>query len=232
MQTGSARGARKAPSGAALERCSSTNPTSPCLILLPEFARLSSRDRLVAGRPIAGWTLWRERGTHTPTIELACCRCGPARLRPSDAGEIPALEAAVSLTASIAFSINHDCLVDLLLAGPQLHEYTSWLRGPRLHKIHEVLAGVEPAEDYTLDAAAAALGSRFYDISEAIFILLNWDRTYTRLLEAAARAGCHTTVLLIDTPIEAPREPDEVDWADVVKTVSSGDILAGRIGRL
>ena len=156
----------------------------------------------------------------------------PARLRPPGADEIPALEAAVSLTASIAFSINGNCLVDLLLAGPQLHEYTSWLRGPRLHKIHEVLAGVQPAEDYALDAATAALGGRLYDISEVIFILLNWDRTYTRLLEAAARAGCHSTVLLIDAPAQAPGETDEVDWADVVKTVSSDDILTGRIERL
>ena len=156
----------------------------------------------------------------------------PARRRPSNGDDIPALEAAVSLTASIAFSINQNCLVDLLLAGPQLHEYASWLRGPRLHKIHEVLAGVQPAEGYALDDAIAALGGRFYDVAEAIFILLKWDRTYTQLLEVAARAGCHSTVILIDAPAAAPAEPDDVNWADVVKTVSSDDILTGRIGRL
>ena len=156
----------------------------------------------------------------------------PARLRPADGDEIPALEAAVSLAASIAFSINQNCLVDLLLAGPELHEYTSWLRSPRLHKIHEVLAGVEAAESYDLDVPAAALASRLYDVAEVIFILLDWDKTYTQLLESAARAGCHSTVFLIDAPAQGPGETDEVNWADVVTPVSSDDILTGRIERL
>lgn len=156
----------------------------------------------------------------------------PAGLRPAEAEDIPALEAAVSLTASIAYSINQNCLVDLLLAGSELHEYASWLRGARLHKIYEVLAGVQASEGYSLNAAASALADRFYEVSEAIFILLDWDETYSRLLESAARASCHNTVLLIDGPAEARGQTDEVRWADVVKTVSSDDILNGRIDRL
>ena len=156
----------------------------------------------------------------------------PARLRPTDDGEVPALEAAVSLAASIVYSINQSCLVDLLLAGPQLHEYTSWLRGARLHRMHEVLASVQDSYGAALDGAVSALADRLYGISEAIFILLDWDETYTRLLESAARAGCHTTVLLIDAPGGRSRGTGAVNWADAVETLSSDDILTGRIERL
>jgi uncharacterized protein (DUF58 family) len=156
----------------------------------------------------------------------------PARLRPANDGEVPALEAAVSLAASILYSVNQSCLVDLLLAGPQLHEYTSWLRGARLNSMHEVLAGVRDSRGAKLDRAVSGLADRLYGISEAIFILLDWDETYNRLLESAARAGCHTTVLLIDAPAGRSHGTDEVNWADAVKTLSSDDILTGRIERL
>lgn len=147
-------------------------------------------------------------------------------------GEVAELEAAVSLCASIAFTINRKCLIDSLLVGPELHAYATWPRLARLNKMHEVLAGVEGAKRYVLDPMESSLAECFYDMSEVFFILLNWDETYWRLLELAARAGCHSTVLLVATSDEMLGDRDDTRWADVVRVISPDDVLAGRVERL
>ena len=156
----------------------------------------------------------------------------PAGASASPDGEIQELEAAVSLCASVAFSINGKSLVDLVVTGPELHDYTSWPRRARLNKIHKVLAGVEIAKDYSLEPVAETLAARFYEMSEVIFILLRWDETYWELLERAARAGCHSTVLLVTGSAELMGDRDDAKWADVVRVICPDDVLAGRLERL
>jgi len=157
----------------------------------------------------------------------------PAGAVPSSTtGEVPELEAAVSLCASIAFTLNQKCLVDLLLVGPELHEYTTWPRAARLNKMHEILAGIEGRKGYTLDGIGSVVAERFYEMSEVIFVLLDWDETYWHLLELAARAGCHSTVLLIGEAANAPRDRYDTRWEGAVRVVSPDDILAGRVERL
>jgi uncharacterized protein (DUF58 family) len=114
--------------------------------------------------------------------------------------EIRELEAAVSLCASVAYSIHHDCLIDTLLAGPDLHSFAAWPKRSRLDRIHEVLAVVEPCADETLEPIVPLLEKRFAEMSEAIFILMRWDRLYRRLVESADRAGCHCTVVIVAEP--------------------------------
>lgn len=156
----------------------------------------------------------------------------PAGASASPDGEIREVEAAVSLCASVAFSINGKSLVDLLVTGLELHEYTSWPRTARLNKMHEVLAGVEVSKDYSLESVAETLAARFYEMSEVIFILLRWDEAYWELLERAARAGCHSTVLLVAESAELLGDRDDTKWADVVRVVCPDDVLAGRLERL
>jgi hypothetical protein len=98
--------------------------------------------------------------------------------------------------------------------------------------MHEVLAGVEGTKSYTLAPMESILTECFYDLSEAIFVLLNWDETYWHLLELAARAGCHSTVLLVAASDEVLGDRDDTRWADVVRVVSPEDVLAGRMERL
>ncbi len=161
---------------------------------------------------------------------------GLSRSRSNESKE---LEAAVSLCASVAFTINNDCLIDLLLTGPELHQFTAWPRMARLDKIHEILAGVEPSKGYSLEQIAPKLANRFYEISEVIFILLNWDKTYrqstgclTALLELAGKAGCHCTVLMIGGSSGMNVDEDNVSWAENVRFLSADDILTGQIKRL
>ncbi len=156
----------------------------------------------------------------------------PGRLAAPSGGEVPELEAAVSLCASVAFSLNDKCQIDLLLAGPELHEYVSWPRPARLSKMHEVLAGVEGVPSYSLDDVATTLTHRLYDMSEVIFILLNWDPTNWELLEMAARSGCHNRVLLVASAPETVAEGKDSRWIDLVQIISPESVLAGHLERL
>jgi len=153
----------------------------------------------------------------------------PEVISGSRSKEIKELEAAVSLCASVAFTINNDCLIDFLLAGPHLHQFTACPRMVRLDKIHEILAGVEPSRGYSLEQIAPKLANRFYEISEVVFILLKWDNAYRQLLELADRAGCHCTVLLIGRSDGMNMDEGNVGWTENIRFLSPDDILNGQI---
>ncbi len=169
------------------------------------------------------------------------------RSRPN---EIKELEAAVSLCASLAYTINNDCLIDLLLAGPDLHQLTDRPRMVRLDAIHEILAGVEPSGGYCLEPMEPTLTSRFYAISDVFFILLGWSAAYGPLLKMAGMAGCRSTVLLVGRGDAVQRgrmgnsfahaAPEQhgqenlpilqvLSWASDVQVLSPDEILAGQI---
>jgi len=156
----------------------------------------------------------------------------PEVLSRSRSNESKELEAAVSLCASVAFTINNDCLIDLLLTGHELHQFTAWPRMVRLDKIHEILAGVEPSKGYSLEQIAPKLANRFYEISEVVFILLSWNKAYRQLLELAGKAGCHCTVLLIGESSRMHVGQNNVDWAENIQFLSANEILTGQIKRL
>ncbi len=111
--------------------------------------------------------------------------------------QVRELEAAVSLCASMAYTIHQDCLIDLLLVGTDLHSLTSLPRATRLDRVHEILAAVEPSADYTAEQVGSLWEERLEEISEVIFIVLRWDRTYQRLAQMAEQAGCHCTALVV-----------------------------------
>ena len=156
----------------------------------------------------------------------------PEVLSSSISDKIQQLEAAVSLCASVAFTINNHCLIDMLLAGPDLHTFDGWPRMVRLDKIHEILAGVEPSKGYSLEQTSPILADRFYEISEVVFILLNWSEQYQQLLERAQRAGCHSTVLVIGASGELHADRDFANRATNVRFLSPDEVLTERIRHL
>ena len=155
-------------------------------------------------------------------------RVPPARLR-AGPYEVEELEAAVSLCASVAFTIHNDCLIDFFLAGSNLHDFAGRPRTTRLGKIHELLAGVEPAPEYSLDRLGPDLAERFHEISRAFFILLRWDETYRPLLREADRAGCRSTVLIVNGAKAPPVDEEASRWAEHVRFLAADEILTQRV---
>jgi uncharacterized protein (DUF58 family) len=141
-------------------------------------------------------------------------------------------EAAVSLCASVAFTINDDCLIDLLLAGPNLHQFTDLPRRTRLDKIHEILAGVEPSVDYMPEQMMSILEERLGRISEVVFILSGYKRAYQQLLELAAREGCRSTVFVIGEPGKIDLDQYDTVRTENIQVLSPDEILSEQVIRL
>ncbi len=148
-------------------------------------------------------------------------------------GQIDELEAAVSLCASAAFTINSSHFIDLLLAGPDLHEFTGWPREARLDRIHELLAGAEPSQAPVDERVVVSVADRFRAMSQVVFILLDWTTTNQRLVELAQRAGCYCTIVLVGGPAAARGSADLIPmWAGTVRVLSPQEILSGKVKQL
>lgn len=113
-------------------------------------------------------------------------------------------------------------------------------KADRFSTLHRLLATVEPSADYDLEPLFEDVEDRWRVTSEVVFVLLTWDRTYGRLVELAAKAGCHTTVLLIggsDAAVAHSPTPGRIDdgsaiWAEETAVLSPRDILEGRVSSL
>jgi uncharacterized protein (DUF58 family) len=142
------------------------------------------------------------------------------------------LEAVVSLCASLAFTINNDCIVDFLLAGNELYQLAALPKMVRLDKIHNILAGTEASKEYSLEKISPALTSRLPRISEAFFILLSPNKAYRHLLQMANQAGCHCNVLLIGQSCQMYVGNGSMSWTSKVRYLSPDEILTGHLKRL
>jgi uncharacterized protein (DUF58 family) len=138
-------------------------------------------------------------------------------------------EAAVSLCASAAYTINDYCLIDLLLAGPDLYQFTNWPRKMRLDKIHEILAGIEPSMDYAPEQMEPTLADCLHRISEVVFVLYGWKKAYRQLLELADQAGCHSTVFVIGESGKIDLDRQEIAWRQDVLILSPDEILTEQV---
>jgi uncharacterized protein (DUF58 family) len=150
-----------------------------------------------------------------------------------ESGQIDELEAAVSLCASVAFTMNSSHFIELLLAGTELYEFTGWPREARLERIHELLARIEASQAQPDERLVMSLADRFDQMSQVVFILLSWDSATRQLVDRAQRAGCHCTVVLIGEPdsSRAGAEPIPL-WAETVRVLSAQEILSGAVKML
>ena len=156
----------------------------------------------------------------------------PKSLSPLKSNGSKEFEAAVSLCASAAYTINDYCLIDLLLAGPDLYQFTNWPRKMRLEKIHEILAGIKPSVDYATEQMTPILADRLNRISEVIFIFWSWKKTCRQLLEQADQAGCHSTVFVIEESSEIDLDRYEMPYAEKIRILSPDEVLTEQVIRL
>jgi uncharacterized protein (DUF58 family) len=153
-------------------------------------------------------------------------------LSPLKSNQADEFEAAVSLCASVAFTINDNCLIDFLLTGPNLYTFTDLPRKMRLDKIHEILAGVEQSVDYEPEQMTPVLAERLGKISEVVFILSGWKESHQQLLDLADRAGCHSTVFIIGESGRIDLDRYEMARVENIQIFSADEILAEQVNHL
>lgn len=130
-------------------------------------------------------------------VALVLDTCNPraAKLPP---GGIPAMEAAIALTAACAEALSRgDYLIDLFAAGPELHVFRAGQHQAHLDNILDLLAGIEAMPEDPFSTVAPALSMELRQIAAVVFVLLDWDAARERLVRTAVEAGCRVKVLIV-----------------------------------
>jgi uncharacterized protein (DUF58 family) len=123
-------------------------------------------------------------------------------------GEDASFEEAVAIAASFVYAIDtHECLLDLLFVGTELHSYTAGRGQMKPEHLLEVLAGVTAAPPEAFDALAHAVRGHRHRLSSCILVLRAWDESRRALVEDLRRGGLEVRALLVCAPEEAPADP-------------------------
>ena len=110
----------------------------------------------------------------------------------------PALEAAVSLVASIADALAAgEYLIDIFAAGPNLHVFRAGRSTAHFDNVLEILAGVEPCRTNPFEIVSPALADELGNISTVICVLLDWDADREGLVMRARESGCEVKLIVV-----------------------------------
>ena len=109
-----------------------------------------------------------------------------------------ALEAAISLMAAVAETINFDdYAVDIFAAGPEMYIFRTPGGPTRLDAVLEILAGVDPCQRNPFEQLSPALAQNLESISTVVCILLDWDQSRADLVQRIGEAGCAVKVVIV-----------------------------------
>lgn len=109
-----------------------------------------------------------------------------------------ALEAAISLMAAVAETINFDdYAVDVFAAGPEMYIFRTPGGPTRLDAVLEILAGVDPCQRNPFEQLSPALAQNLESISTVVCIFLDWDSSRSELVQRILSAGCAIRVIVV-----------------------------------
>ena len=141
-----------------------------------------------------------------------------------------ALEAAVSLTASVAEVFSRgEHLLDVFAAGPELHVFRTGRNTTPIGTVLEILASVPACRENPFDRITAALSNELPHISSIVCIFLDWDDSRRRLVQAALDHGCIVKVVIIQQP---PSKAFSIALPDAEVILLTADQIEAGIGEL
>jgi uncharacterized protein (DUF58 family) len=134
----------------------------------------------------------------------------PPGRRPGRDG-FPDLEAAISLSASIADALSRgEYLIDLFAAGPELYVFRAGRHTAHFENILEIVACVDACRSNPFQTVAPALADELTNISTVVGVLLDWDASRRQLVRTAVEMGCSVKILIVrDGPTSEPIDFDE-----------------------
>jgi uncharacterized protein (DUF58 family) len=115
-----------------------------------------------------------------------------------DAADPRTFEAALSLAAGVVAHLSRgEALIDLLVAGDQLHSLTVGRSLGFLEQVLDLLAAVSPGSPPDPDLLLERLASHLPRLSSAVFVVLAWDAPRRAVAERIRGFGVGCTVLLV-----------------------------------
>ncbi len=137
------------------------------------------------------------------------------------ASQAAAFEDAVSVAASLAYTVNtQECLLDLMFVGAQSYCYTAGRGQLSAGSLMEVLAGVPLCASQPFATLHKAVLARRALLTGSICVLLAWDDARREFIRELQMLGVPVLALLVasEPPVDRP------SWLRVIK---SGQVQAG-----
>ena len=135
------------------------------------------------------------------------------------------LEATLALTAAIVESLSTtDRILELLVAGPEVHRFVSAGRVGYFEEVLDILAGIEPCRNNALDTLEPLLFEEIRSTQSVCLVLTRWDERHERLIQNLEAWGVGVTALLI-TPDGRPPAPLPAE----VRCLSARTVLRGEV---
>jgi len=110
----------------------------------------------------------------------------------------PALEAAVSLTASIADCLNQtETVMDVFAAGPDLFLFQAVAGTTHFDSVLEILAAVDSTRQNPFERLTPVIAESLESISTVVCVFLDWDEARETLTRQILESGCSLRVFVI-----------------------------------
>lgn len=114
------------------------------------------------------------------------------------AAKVRALEAAISLAASVADALSRqEYVIDLFAAGPDLYHFQAGRHLAFLDDILDVLACIEHCPEDPFPKLGPSVAESIAQISTAILVFLDWDETRRDFARMLQDSGVQIVVLLV-----------------------------------
>lgn len=140
----------------------------------------------------------------------------PARRVPRDG--FPQLEAAISLSASIADALSAtEHLIDIFAAGPELYVFRAGRQLAHFDNVLEILAAVDSCREDPFAKVTPAVADELSSITTAICVFLDWDESRANLARTIVESGCQLKLIIVRDG-ETTRPIDDVDGDVTVLT--------------
>jgi len=137
-------------------------------------------------------------------------------------------EAALSLGAAIVEALSRsDRILELLVAGPEIHRFVSAGRTGYLEEVLDILAGIEPATEDPLELFGPLLLGEIRAIESVCLVLTRWHDGWDRLARELEAWDAGVRILLV-TP--AGRRPENLP--PEVQCLGARAILNGEVTTL
>lgn len=146
-------------------------------------------------------------------------------------GDTDPLEAAVSLTASLAeFLSRGESLIDILAAGPETYVLESGRHVNPLNRMLEILACIETCRVLPYERLAPELADHFTRISSTVCVFLDWDEPRRQLAHAVLESGCHLKLILLRDG-DTTEPVNDSEFVDAL-FLRPHDVLEGKVDEL
>ena len=107
-------------------------------------------------------------------------------------------EAALSLCAAIVEALSRsDRILELLIAGPEIHRFVSAGRVGYLEDVLDLLAGIEPAASDPLELLGPLLIEEIRSIESVCLVLTRWHDGWDRLVQELEAWNVGVKILLV-----------------------------------